>query len=63
MLRNCMGGCDRKIGACMGFGLARDIVACQDGTRKEFPRELCGVCVEKAVRSPEWFERRILETS
>jgi hypothetical protein len=54
-----MGGCDRPITACNGFGLARDVIACQDGKRKEFPRELCGVCVEKAVRHPGWFEQRL----
>ena len=58
MIRHCI-GCGRPIEACMGFGLARDILAIQDGTRKEFPRELCGVCVERASLDREWFGRLV----
>jgi hypothetical protein len=59
MIRNCIGGCGHTIEQCMGFGLARDVLAIQDGIRKEFPRKLCGVCVERASLDREWFCRLI----
>lgn len=48
-------GCGCTIEACMGFGLARDILACQNGTRTTMPRELCGRCVERASQNRQWF--------
>jgi hypothetical protein len=61
MVRYCI-GCDAEIGECFGFGIARDILAVQDGTRKLFPRELCGICGEIMYLYPDmleqWLERR-----
>ena len=46
MIRRCI-GCDAEITACMGFGLARDIVA------ERWPvRELCGKCVLRCEINP-----------
>ena len=46
MIRRCI-GCHAPITACMGFGLARDIVA------ERWPvRELCGKCVLRCETNP-----------
>jgi hypothetical protein len=50
MIRRCI-GCATEITACMGFGLARDIVA------ERYPvRELCGRCADRCVGNPALFD-------
>jgi len=41
--------CQAHIHECMGFVKAGDVLDFWQGIRKEFPRELCGKCVE-------WFD-------
>lgn len=53
--RACM-FCRTPIFECMGFTLARDIVAVEEGRRTKRPRELCGRCAELVTmlrRTPE----------
>lgn len=39
--------CQAEIRECMGFTLARDVLALEAGTRKEMPRESCSRCADR----------------